>query len=113
MMAARVIPPADPEERQRWARDPAAYEAIERLHDAQDALDEATDAVSTTIARLFETMHEEIRSVYAEKRKRLPTQADLTQAHRVSAKAQLVWATALADAEVLLRDRFDQEGGDA
>ncbi len=50
--------PTDPEERERWRRDPPAYEAMERLHDASDELIAALDDETNATGMLFAATHE-------------------------------------------------------
>jgi hypothetical protein len=92
--------PTNPEERERWQKDPAAYEAIERLQDAYDELRAALDVrVQETALRLFRGDPIPPRP---------PERLDEARGRLVAAKAQ--WAAALADADAMLYRR--QQGGE-
>jgi hypothetical protein len=99
--------PIDPEARERWQRDPAAYSAVERLHESGEALIAAVDEQLNAIALLFTLMHEPARSLYRDKGTTVPV---LNEATAQVEQAQARWVAAVSDAEALLRDR--QEGGE-
>jgi hypothetical protein len=88
--------PIDPEEREERDRDPALYDAMERLHDSYEPLVEALhDRLNETGLLL--------RGV------RGPELLEAARGRLIAAKAQ--WTAALADADALLYRRR-QEGGE-
>jgi hypothetical protein len=113
-MAVQHPTPLDPEERERFERDPAAYEAIGRLHVAYEQLVDALNEQREATCLLLEVVHEPVLSAYLEKGW---TAAGLeeslrerfTEAPLEAGRAQVRWAAAVSGAEALLRDR--QEGG--
>jgi hypothetical protein len=102
--------PTDPEGRERWRRDPEAYEAVERLHDAHEVLVESLYEHLYAIGVLFDVMHEPARSYFRAKGT-TATQERLEEARQQVCRARGRWAAVVSQAEALLVDR--QEGGDA
>jgi hypothetical protein len=111
---AAAIPPAglDQDELEYWRHDPAAYEAIERLHVAFERLADALDEQVNAIGVQFSMMYEPHRSFYLEKGNSAFTERRrLREARRQAETAQAQWAAAVSHAGELLRRRT-LEGGE-
>lgn len=95
-MSAPLI--RDPEERERWRRNPAAYNVTELLHDANDELAAAlAEVINETAIRLH---RDSIMPSRPPER--------LTEARERLKRAQSEWRAVLVAADALLRS---QEGG--
>ncbi len=97
--------PTDPEERESWRRDPAAYTVIERLHDASEELAAAIDEQTVRTGQSFAVQHEPERSCYREdQREALPERLAAARS-RVKA-AEEEWVLAVTAADALLARRI-------
>ncbi len=91
-----TVIPFDAEERDHWRGDPDAYDLVEQLHDAFEALSAAADDLVNAVGIAFDPE----RPVA----KRPSAQLIATARQRVDA-GQSAWASAVAQAEELLLER--------
>lgn len=90
--------PMDPEEREWFLRDPDAYEAVERLHDACDELTAAANQEVDAIGMCFSARHEPLFEGKS-------SPECVAAAHERSQQAVGEWSAAVESARSLLADR--------